>query len=67
MQSFTAQLQIHCCVCGLALEVQANAKERFRKGDGRRCHGKCKQMPKRGLGKMADTAVGSASKRQREA
>jgi len=35
--------------------------ERLRK-DGRHCHGKCKQMPKRGLGKMADAAMGSASK-----
>ena len=67
MQSFIAQLQIHCCTCGLALEVQANAKERFRKGDDGHCHGKCKQMPKRGLGKMADTAMGSASKCRREA
>lgn len=44
MQSFIAQLQIHCCTCGLALEVQTNAKEWFRKGDDRHCHGKCKQM-----------------------
>lgn len=45
----------------LPWEVQANAKGRLRK-DGRRCHGKCRQMQKRGLGKMADAATGSASK-----
>ena len=51
MQSFIAQLQIHRCTCGLAFKVQANAK-----------------MPKSGLRKeMTDTAMGSASKCQREA